>query len=64
MIKLKPCPKCGELDEDELTIDSCGELELSEITCHACGYTFQNHAYEENIGKYWNKIDRSTMPST
>lgn len=63
MPKLKPCPKCGESDEDCLTIDSCGPLQLSEVSCHSCGYSFQNHAYEENIHKYWNKLDRSTMPT-
>jgi len=64
MSKLKPCPKCGEPDEDELTIDSCGSLGLSEISCHSCGYTFQSHAYEENIHKHWNKLNRTTTPST
>lgn len=56
---LKPCPICGESDEDELIIDSCAELGVSEIKCSSCGYYFQNHAYEENIHKYWNKIDRN-----
>jgi len=60
MCKLKPCPRCGA-DDENLSIDSCSALGLSEVTCDDCGYVFQNHAYEENIYKYWNRIDRSSM---
>lgn len=60
MSKLKPCPKCGS---EELEIDSCRSLCISQVFCNEGSFSFQSKAYEENIYKYWNKLDRKSSKS-
>lgn len=58
MSKLKPCPECGS---EELSVDSYSGVCISEVVCNDCSYKFQSKAYEENIWKYWNKLERKTI---
>lgn len=57
---LRPCPDCGR--DDELAIDSCGSMGLSQVRCD-CGHVFQSRAYEENIGRHWNKHCKTKTPN-
>lgn len=58
MPKLMPCPDCLEDDILFINISSSRELKLSQVDCSICGFTFQKNVSEENIIKFWNRIQR------